>query len=96
MGIFYGIPMGNNPMVGIFPMGNNPMVSNFYRETHGNFFMGFPWEIIPWWEYFPWAIVLWCPISSGKPMVNPHELPKDKNDKNEKALIKRCCNKTIQ
>jgi len=39
VGPHHGSPWNN-------PMKSAPMVcSNFYRENHGNFFMGFPWDI---------------------------------------------------
>jgi len=42
-----------------------PMVSIFYRETHGEY----PWER-PWVSHGD--VVPWCPISTGKPMVNSY------------------------
>ena len=48
-----GLPMGHshgNCPMGWFPWqlapwGWFPWLSNFFRETHGHFFMGFPWDI---------------------------------------------------
>jgi len=42
-----------------------PMVSIFYRETHGEF----PWGIT---TAVPCDAAPWCPISTGKPMVNSY------------------------